>query len=74
MAGTNGLGLESLKDKYWIIPVALVIAAAGPTSQRLSLELLAPRRWLAPALAAAVVFVLLLVGGGDNKEFIYFQF
>lgn len=74
MSGVNGLGLDSLTDKLWIIPVALVIAAAGPTSQRLALEILTPRQWLAPALATAVVFVLLLVGGGDNKEFIYFQF
>ena len=75
MAGANGVGapVEGLED-LWLIAVAAAIAVLGPTSPRAVLELLAPRRLAAVGVGAALVFVTLAVGGGDNAEFIYFQF
>ncbi len=75
MAGANGVWapVEGIED-LWLIAVAAVIAVLGPTSQRAVLELLVPRRLVAVGVAVALVFVTLAVGGGDNAEFIYFQF
>ncbi len=75
MAGGHGwsLAVEGV-EKLWLIAVAALVATLGPTSQRASLEMLAPRRLAAVAVAAALVLVTLDVGGGDNAEFIYFQF
>jgi hypothetical protein len=75
MAGGHGgsLALDGV-EKPWIVAVAMLLATLGPTSQRGALELLVPRRLAAVALAAALVFVTIDVGGGDNTEFIYFQF
>jgi D-alanyl-lipoteichoic acid acyltransferase DltB (MBOAT superfamily) len=75
MAGGNGfiLAVAGIKN-LWLIPLAAVIALLGPTSQKVALDLLAPRRAIAIGLATALVLVLLDAGGGDSTEFIYFQF
>ncbi|MEE9209994.1 MAG: MBOAT family protein [Kiloniellales bacterium] len=75
MAGGHGWSLDVQGvRKLWIIGVAALVAVFGPTSQSATLDMLAPRRLAAVAVAAGLVFVTLDVGGGDNGEFIYFQF
>ncbi len=75
MAGGHGWSLAVHGvEKLWIIGAAALVAVLGPTSQSATLDMLAPRRLAAVAVAAALVFVTLDVGGGDNGEFIYFQF
>ncbi|MEE8170622.1 MAG: MBOAT family O-acyltransferase [Phycisphaerae bacterium] len=75
MSGLEGwaLTVEGV-ERLWLIGVAAAVAVLGPTSQRAALEMLAPRRAVAVGLAAALVFVTLKLGGGNNAEFIYFQF
>lgn len=75
MAGGNGwqLSVEGV-EKLWLLSVAAAVAVLGPTSQRAALELLLPRRVVAVGVAVALVFVILQLGGGENAEFIYFQF
>ena len=75
MSGLEGwaLTVEGVEN-LWLIGVAAAVAVLGPTSQRAALEMLAPRRSVAVGLAAALVFVTLKLGGGNNAEFIYFQF
>ena len=58
----------------WLIPLAGLVATIGPTAHQLALEKLKPSPWLAAATALLFVYLLLLVGGGRNTEFIYFQF
>ena len=75
MAGGNGWSLSVTGvEKLWLIGVAAAIAVLGPTSQRAALDILVPRQLAAVGVGAALVFVTLAVGGGDNAEFIYFQF
>jgi alginate O-acetyltransferase complex protein AlgI len=45
-----------------------------PPSQDLALKHLRATPWLAVPVGAALVFLLLLVGGRVPNEFIYFQF
>jgi D-alanyl-lipoteichoic acid acyltransferase DltB (MBOAT superfamily) len=73
--GVNGLSL-TLHDvrRPWIIAVGAAVAVLGPTSQRVALEQLTPHRAVAVIVGLALVLVTLQVGGGDNTEFIYFQF
>lgn len=75
IAGGNGLSL-AVRDvgSLWIIAVAAAVSTLGPSSQRVALEQLVPHRALAVTAAAALAFVVLKVGGGDNADFIYFQF
>ena len=75
MAGIQGWAM-TIQDPetLWFTGLAAVAAILGPTSQQVMLESLAPRRAVAVGLSTALVFVLLKVGGGDNVEFIYFQF
>jgi D-alanyl-lipoteichoic acid acyltransferase DltB (MBOAT superfamily) len=75
MVGANGFSLAIAGVKgLWLVPLAAAIALLGPTSQKATLDLLAPRRAIAVGLAMALVLVLLDAGGGDSAEFIYFQF
>ena len=75
MAGLNGFELAAHGSQFlWLIALAGAFAVFGPTSQRAAFELLIPRRALAWSLSGALVFMALQVGGGDNAEFIYFQF
>ena len=54
--------------------MAAALAIVGPTAHRLAQEIPVPRRTLAAGLAVAMVFITLMVGGGENAVFIYFQF
>ncbi len=75
MAGLNGFELAAHGSQFlWLIALAGAFAVFGPTSQRAALELLIPRRAVAWGLSGALVLMALHVGGGDNAEFIYFQF
>jgi D-alanyl-lipoteichoic acid acyltransferase DltB (MBOAT superfamily) len=75
MAGLNGWELSAHGSQFlWLIALAGAFAVFGPTSQRVALDMLMPRRAVAWGLSCALVFMALQVGGGDNAEFIYFQF
>ena len=73
MAGVNGIGRMHI-DNAAIVTAAVLIVLLCPTSQALALARLRPAPWLALPAAAALVFLLLLVGGRVPNEFIYFQF
>ncbi len=78
MAGLNGLkpagaGLPPLAEMA-ILPLAGLLAVAGPPAHVLALERIKPLAWIAAPAALAFVYLLLAVGGGRNTEFIYFQF
>ena len=73
MAGANGTGRIHI-DNAAVVAAAVLIVLLGPTSQHLALTRLRPAPWLALPAAAALVFLLLLVGGRVPNEFIYFQF
>ncbi|HAM46446.1 MAG TPA: acyltransferase, partial [Alphaproteobacteria bacterium] len=51
-----------------------IAAFAGPTSQKFILDQLRPSRWVGLFAALALVGMILLIGGGLQSEFIYFQF
>jgi len=72
--GAAALDAVSSPHRWRLIAVAALIAIAGPTSQRVSLDLLKPIAW--PALATAAVMLLLLfrLGAEAGQQFIYFQF
>jgi D-alanyl-lipoteichoic acid acyltransferase DltB (MBOAT superfamily) len=75
MAGANGWSMAVPGvGGPWLIAAAAALVLFAPTSQRLALEMLVPR-WLAAAgIAVVAAYVTLHVGGGENVEFIYFQF
>ena len=73
MAGANGAGHVRI-DNAAVVVGAIAIVLLAPPSQRLALERLRPAPWLALPAGAALVFLLLLVGGRVPNEFIYFQF
>ncbi len=73
MAGANGTGHVHI-DNAPVVAAAVAIVLLMPPSQDWALLRLRPVRWLALPAAAAVVFLLLLVGGRVPNEFIYFQF
>ncbi|ARN85293.1 hypothetical protein GQ61_08355 [Candidatus Nucleicultrix amoebiphila FS5] len=71
----NGSELAMVKSKqFLLILLALAIAIFGPTSQGLVFEKLQPKRLLAMGLGTAYFIFILLIGDGQQKEFIYFQF
>ena len=75
MAGTNGWSMAVPGvDEPWLIAAAAALVLFAPTSQWLALEMLVPRRLAAAGIAVAAAYVTLHVGGGENVEFIYFQF
>jgi len=73
MAGLHGTGPFRLQGAVTIAGAAALCLVA-PSSQDLALRHLRPARWLAIPTAAALVFLVLLVGGRIPNEFIYFQF
>jgi len=73
MAGVEGW-IAADAPWSWVLPAAAAIALLAPTSHRLALDMLVPRRLVAVATAIALVYVTLEVGGVDRLEFIYFQF
>jgi D-alanyl-lipoteichoic acid acyltransferase DltB (MBOAT superfamily) len=73
MAGLNGWGRATF-DNLDLAAAASLAAIVGPTSQRFALDSLRPRRWLAIPAAVSLVYMLLLIGGRAQHEFIYFQF
>ena len=75
MAGGNGWTLSVTGvENLWLIAVAALVAILGPTAKRATDEWLQPRSYYALGVAVTLVLVLLQTGGGDNNEFIYFQF
>ena len=73
MAGVNGTGHVHV-DNAAVVAGSVAIVLLMPPSQDLALTRLRPARWLAIPAGAALVFLLLLVGGRLPNEFIYFQF
>lgn len=73
MAGRSGVGHVHI-DNAPVLAGAVAIALLAPVSQDLALTRLRPAPWLAIPAGAALVFLLLLVGGRVPNEFIYFQF
>ncbi|MGQ0677732.1 MAG: MBOAT family O-acyltransferase [Rhodospirillales bacterium] len=79
MGGFNGLradpgvSLPALAAMA-VLPLAALLALAGPAAHVLAFERLRPRAWVAAPAALAFVYLLLAVGGGRNTEFIYVQF
>ena len=57
-----------------LVVVAGMIAILGPTSQKVSLEQLAPKPLFAIGAGLMVTLMLVLIGDGDVQEFYYFQF
>ncbi len=73
MAGWGDAG-GAMPKGLWILPVAALVAVAGPTSQAVALGRMRPVAWLAVPAGVALVGLLLLSGGRGPSEFIYFQF
>ena len=73
MAGGNGVGWVRLQDGL-MLPLAALLAVAGPTSLVLARELLPLRARVAVPAGLALVYLLLLSGGRVGTAFIYFQF
>lgn len=73
--GVNGLSFTLDHVKHpWLVGVAAAAAILGATSQRIALEQLVPRRVFGVVVGLVLVAVLLQVGGGNDAEFVYFQF
>ncbi len=73
MAGAHGVGRVHV-DNAPVMALAILAALVLPPSQDLALQHLRASPWIAVPLGAALVFLLLLVGGRVPNEFIYFQF
>jgi alginate O-acetyltransferase complex protein AlgI len=73
MAGVHGVGRVHV-DNAPVVALAVLAALVLPPSQDLALKHLRASPWIAVPLGAALVFLLLLVGGRVPNEFIYFQF
>jgi alginate O-acetyltransferase complex protein AlgI len=73
MLGAQGLGEVALRDG-WLVPVAALLAIAGPTSTEFASRWLRPSAWLAVPAGAALAFLIFLAGGRLHDAFIYFQF
>ncbi len=71
--GSAWAGWPEGEDALWVLG-ALLLAILGPTSQKIALARLQPNRWYAVAAGLALVALVVLVGGGDEAEFYYFQF
>jgi D-alanyl-lipoteichoic acid acyltransferase DltB (MBOAT superfamily) len=73
MLGIEGIGRVKV-DNAAVVLIAATLALLGPTSQELALRRLPPARWMALPAGAALVAMLLLLGGRIPNAFIYFQF
>ncbi len=72
--GLNWISGEvALQSWVWILG-GFVIAAIGPTARAVSSMAFLPRRSIAIAGGCALFGLALVLGGGANQEFIYFQF
>jgi hypothetical protein len=73
MAGAHGVGAVRLQNAP-VVALAAALALIGPTSQELAFKRLPPAAWVALPAGAALVAMLLLIGGRVPDVFIYFQF
>jgi len=73
LTAMTGQGTAAPLSGGTTILLAAAVALIGPTSQAL-VGRLQPRRWIAPAGAAATIAVLLKLADGPSYEFIYFHF
>jgi len=76
LAGMHGAGAAVIGTalNYAVLIAGTVLALSGPSSQTAILERLQPWRPIGIAAGAVAVFLVLLIGGGLQSEFIYFQF
>jgi alginate O-acetyltransferase complex protein AlgI len=73
MAGAHGIGHVRVANAA-VVALAVAGVLLLPPSQDLALKHLRAAPWLAVPVGAALVFLLLLIGGRVPNEFIYFQF
>lgn len=71
--GDAGIGVAEPVSLGWIA-VGALFALAGPTSHDLVNTWLEPKRYLAVGAGLMLIVLLMVVGVGQNAEFIYFQF
>ncbi len=76
LLGRNGSGPAIIGSaiNYLVLISGTIAALAGPSSQTAILRQLRPWRPAGFLAGAAAVFLVLLIGGGLQSEFIYFQF
>ncbi|HAK62630.1 MAG: MBOAT family O-acyltransferase [Pseudomonadota bacterium] len=76
LVGWHGMGgaVIGSTENYLVLGVGTIAALCGPSSQSAILERLRPWRGVGLAAGAVAVFLVLLIGGGLQSEFIYFQF
>lgn len=76
LAGGNGVGgaVIGVTTNYLVLAAGTLAALYGPASQTAILERLRPWRPAGLLAGALAVFLVLLIGGGLQSEFIYFQF
>ncbi|MEQ1890689.1 MAG: MBOAT family O-acyltransferase [Alphaproteobacteria bacterium] len=76
LAGLNGSGMAEIGTavNYAVLIAGTIAALGGPSSQTAILERLRPWRPAGFLAGAVAVFLVLLIGGGLQSEFIYFQF
>ncbi len=73
MVGVNGMGSAGFDDA-WLLAAGSVVALFGVQSHKIAFAEVRPRWWMAAGTATALVFVLIMIGGAPQNEFIYFQF
>ena len=76
LIGQSGLGGAIIggAENYLVLAAGTLAALSGPSSQVAVLERLRPWRSAGLLAGAVAVFLILLIGGGLQSEFIYFQF
>ncbi len=76
LIGQNGFGGVAIghTGNYLVLIAGTLAALSGPSSQTAILERLRPWRPAGFLAGAVAVFLILLIGGGLQSEFIYFQF
>lgn len=71
---TNSNSTIVTADNALIIALGAAVSILGPTTAQVIARFAVPRRSLAIALAATAAAIVLLVGGDQARDFIYFQF
>lgn len=76
LTGQHGLGGADIGGalNYLVLAGGTIAALSGPASQTAILMRLRPWRPVGLFAGAMAVFLILLIGGGLQSEFIYFQF
>lgn len=76
MVGNNGIGWAAIGSglNYLVLIAGTMAALSGPSSQSAILERLRPWRPAGALAGGVAVLLILLIGGGLQSEFIYFQF